>query len=195
MQFFLFVVVLTLVAVSLLATDVDLKESVRSEEQEITPEKSLDEFRKMSVKALKTMLKDKGLDCKGCSEKSEFVEKAYTSQNLPSVEATQEEPTKIPPGVDQDKLDELMASLKKGGFGNSKMYTAEDFKNMSPEDMNEKFRNDKSSKSKGKGKKSKPSSTKKTGDKKSSKKSSSKSAPKAAKKEADINEDGETIEL
>ena len=31
-----------------------------------------------------------------------------------------------------------MAQLKKGGFGNTKMFTADDLKNMSPDQMNEK---------------------------------------------------------
>ena len=33
---------------------------------------------------------------------------------------------------------QLMAQLKKGGFGNTKMFTADDLKNMSPDEMNEK---------------------------------------------------------
>ena len=35
---------------------------------------------------------------------------------------------------------QLMAQLKKGGFGNTKMFTADDLKNMSPDEMSDKVR-------------------------------------------------------
>ena len=35
---------------------------------------------------------------------------------------------------------QLMAQLKKGGFGNTKMFTADDLKNMSPDEMSDQVR-------------------------------------------------------
>jgi len=151
---------------------------------------SLEQIAKLPIKKLRGMLEKKGLDCKGCSEKSEYVTKVHDSQELPDVEAAPvpEEPYQQPP-IDQDKMDELMAKLKMNGFGNSRMFSADDLKNMSPDELGERLNTGKSrrgSKAKGKGKK--PS----KGDEKSKN-----TKPKEEKKfEARREEDGgQTIEL
>lgn len=40
------------------------------------------DFRKMKVKDLRTFLSDRGLECTGCQEKSDFVRMAYQYRNL-----------------------------------------------------------------------------------------------------------------
>lgn len=133
-------------------------ESLESELDATTPthaadgdKLTLEQLAKLPIKKLRVMLTKKGLQCKGCSEKSEFVAKAHESQDLPDVVAPAETEAKTPPtppayeelragqppppGVSQEKMDELMAKLKMGGFGNSKMFSADDLKNMSPEDL------------------------------------------------------------
>lgn len=143
--------------------------------------KTLEEYQKLSVRTLKGILKAKGLDCKGCSEKADYAAKAFESQDLPDLvsEVKTKAGYSVPPGVDQDKIDELMANLKKGGFGNSKMFTPDDLKNMSPEELSEKLGGDKGSKSKGKKSKGK----------------SSKASKKSRKTEVEVDDGGETIEL
>jgi len=42
-----------------------------------------DEISKLSLKSLKTYLADRGIECRGCLEKSEFVELAFKSQKSP----------------------------------------------------------------------------------------------------------------
>ena len=186
MKFVFFYVVFLLCVLSLVA-DVDVDVEKENIEPIMSNEKSFEDYKKMTVKSLKSILKAKGLECKGCSEKLEFVEKAYESRNIPDIVAKVDSSGKAPPGVDQDKLDELMESLKKGGFGNSKMFKAEDLKNMSPEEMAGKFGNSNKKSSKKGGKNSK----KARGAKGS--KTSSKANPRA--KAEDFEVDEHTIEL
>lgn len=155
------------------------------EGSDTTSTKSLEDFQRMSVKALRGILKAKGLECKGCSEKAEYVQKVFDSQDLPdvgpSVAEVKMQPDgkySAPPGVDQDKMDELMAKLRSGGFGNSRMFSADDLKNMSPEEMSEKLGGGfpgRSKKGKGKG---------------------GKKSKKASKRDSvGVEDGGETIEL
>jgi hypothetical protein len=139
---------------------------------------TLDDYQKLSVKSLRAMLKAKGLDCKGCSEKWEFAKMVFESQDIPNVEpagAQTKAGYTVPPGVDQDKIDELMANLKKGGFGNSKMFSGDDLKNMSPEELSAKLGGERNKWNTGKGGRPKGKKTK------------------AVKR--DIDDGGETIEL
>lgn len=43
----------------------------------------VESFRKMTVKALRKYLFDRGLECKACSEKEEFVKMAYDNREKP----------------------------------------------------------------------------------------------------------------
>ncbi|KAJ1404434.1 hypothetical protein B484DRAFT_424141 [Ochromonadaceae sp. CCMP2298] len=113
---------------------------------------TFDEVKKKSVKELRKMLQTKGLACKGCSEKADFVTEAFASQDLPDAPTSTSTPPADPPSaMDKEKMDELMDSLKKGGFGGSRMFSADDLKGMSPEEMSEKL----GGKKKRKGKKGK----------------------------------------
>lgn len=128
-----------------------------SAEPAVTHQRSLEDIMRFPVKTLRKMLTRKGLDCIGCTEKMEFAQKVYESQDVPDV-ASKVGNNDIPPEVDQEKLDELMANLRRGGFGNSKMFSAEDLKHMSPDEISAKLGGKKSRKGK-KSKKSKASSS------------------------------------
>ncbi len=83
------------------------------------------DFQKMKVKDIKIFLQDRGLECKGCSEKSEFVKLAEENRETPSLK-----PEKIKPVDPKSKdidYEELLKNLK--GFGGN-VYTADDIKNM-----------------------------------------------------------------
>jgi hypothetical protein len=94
------------------------------------------------VKQLKSFLKDRGLECKGCSEKGDFISLAFENKDLPikSDDNTKnpESPQvsgEIPPEVDKEKLEEIMAKLRQNGFGNSNFWSPNDFNNLTPEEI------------------------------------------------------------
>jgi cobalamin biosynthesis Mg chelatase CobN len=93
------------------------------------------------MKQLKQFLSARGLSCKGCSEKEDFVKLAVANQHVPLVEAANAEapPPVPPPAADAEEIEQLMAKLKRGGFGNSKFFSANDFDGLSPEEMAEKI--------------------------------------------------------
>lgn len=183
-------------------------EGLESEQDATTPTSevevlTLEQLAKLPIKKLRVLLNKKGLQCKGCSEKSEYVTKVHESQGLPDVvvpvdpEIKPSPPTPPayetlragqppPPGVSQEKMDELMAKLKMGGFGNSKVFTPDDLKNLSPEDLSDSLG--------GKGGKSKR--KPKSGSKGKSKSSKGKPSEPVRKVEIDEDLDGShTIEL
>ena len=192
---------------------VSYSEGLESEQEATTaaPETevlSIEQLAKLPIKKLRVLLSKKGLQCKGCSEKSEFVTKVYESQGLPDAVVPVVEDVKTPPappayeelragqppppGVSQEKMDELMAKLKMGGFGNSRMFSGDDLKNMSPEDLSDSL-SGKGGKG-GKGGKSKRNT--KSGSKGKSKNSKSKATEPVRRVEADEDLDGShTIEL
>jgi hypothetical protein len=47
-----------------------------------TEGKTEDDFKGMRVKQLKQILADRGVECKGCSEKGEFVKKVVATQHM-----------------------------------------------------------------------------------------------------------------
>lgn len=47
---------------------------------------SLEEAKKLTVKKLKALLNEKGLECKGCAEKDDFAKLYFENQHLPNVE-------------------------------------------------------------------------------------------------------------
>ncbi len=49
-----------------------------------------EEARKMTIKQLRKALARKGIQCKGCVEKDEFVSMLVSNQNLPEVEEKEE---------------------------------------------------------------------------------------------------------
>jgi hypothetical protein len=67
------------------------------------------------VKQLKEFLKKRGLECKGCSEKSDFINMAYENREKsisvppPPPEQAAEPGVNVPDGekIDQAKLDEV----------------------------------------------------------------------------------------
>mmetsp|Transcript_11439 Transcript_11439/g.15751 ORF Transcript_11439/g.15751 Transcript_11439/m.15751 type:complete len:228 (+) Transcript_11439:50-733(+) len=200
---------------------------------------SIEVLKKMPIKTLKSMIESKGLECLGCSEKDDYVKMAFDSLTMPVAPKVSTPPplkTEDPPEVSakpeseetpeekekkKRELDDLMASLKKGGFGNSKIFSSDDLKNMSPDEMSEKLSGKKKkseskskkssesskSKSKGKGKsstfKSRTSGSKKSKGSGSKKEKKAKPIPdddvprqgSASKQQQHVEEEGETIEL
>eukprot|EP01036_Dinobryon_divergens_P031384 gene31384-40773_t len=53
---------------------------------ETSTQPSLETLQKMPIKQLKAMLSSKGMDCVGCTEKAEYVSKAFESLSMPLVE-------------------------------------------------------------------------------------------------------------
>lgn len=90
-------------------------------------------FSKMRVKQLKKFLKDRGLECKGCAEKNDFVLMATEHEETPLVEV--KKPSTAQPRGDSDSfggdtnIDDLMASMRKMGM-NGNVFTKEDMEKM-----------------------------------------------------------------
>jgi hypothetical protein len=151
-QLLMLVAFLFVAAVSGVDGSAEIDSSTKLDSSELL---SIEELRSMPIKKLKSMLSSKGTDCKGCSEKADFVAKAFESQSLPDIEKSPVDTGDGNPSLDQDKIDELMASLKSGGFGNSRMFSANDLKGMSPEELSEKLGSNGGTSSRSKGKSSK----------------------------------------
>lgn len=93
------------------------------------------DFSKMKIKELKKFLKDRNVLCKGCAEKDDYVKLATESKNLPVKQKT----PPPPPKEDKGQIDDLLKKMKEGGFGNMQYFTADDFKDLSPEEMQQKM--------------------------------------------------------
>ena len=61
----------------------------------------MEEFSKLPIKKLRQFLKDRGIECKGCAEKSDFVTMAFENKDLP-VEKKEFQPSEKPA---EDKKD------------------------------------------------------------------------------------------
>jgi hypothetical protein len=84
------------------------------------------------------MLAERGLECKGCAEKEDYVTMTFDNQHLPIIPPVETPPTSEEPEDEEAKkksVDDIMESLKKGGFGGAKMFTKEDLEGLSSEDM------------------------------------------------------------
>ena len=51
-------------------------------EKKLTPEELTASYQKMKVKELRRVLNDRGVECKGCTEKKEFVKKVIDTMHL-----------------------------------------------------------------------------------------------------------------
>ena len=91
------------------------------------------DFQKMRVKQLKRFLHERGLVCKGCAEKDDFVKMAVENKDAPLMKA---EKPKAPPTEEGGKafggdssIEELLASMKKMGM-NGNVFTKDDMEKM-----------------------------------------------------------------
>jgi len=105
----------------------------------ITSAETPEELAKLPVKKLRQFLAARGLECKACTEKEEFVKLAVANIDTPVKEQPAATPPP-PPGdedpVKRDKdISDLMENMKKSGLGNFKFYSPNDLKNMNPDDM------------------------------------------------------------
>ena len=90
------------------------------------------------------MLWQRGLECKGCAEKADFVKLLTDNLESPIIrdgEPQQVEQKKSTPEPEKPSgnIDDIMESLKKSGLGDAKLFTAKDFEGLSPEQMSAKF--------------------------------------------------------
>ena len=92
------------------------------------------ECRGMKTKALRIFLRERGLQCEGCTEKSDFVEMCIAHKDTPLVEIKPAEPEK------KENIEDILGSLKgMPGMEGIKMFTADDLKNMGPDGMGSAF--------------------------------------------------------
>lgn len=101
----------------------------------------------MKGKELRKWLVARGLECKGCSEKQDFVDLCNANKDAPLKQAAASDGHSgniRTPGSDKAAdIDELLKSMKGvPGMENLKMFTADDLKNMGPEAMASAFSGD-----------------------------------------------------
>ena len=95
----------------------------------------------MKTKELRAFLRARGLSCEGCAEKNDFVKMCEDNKNAPLVERTPSSSADAPKdGKDDKNIEDLLASMKgMPGMEGIKMFTADDLKNMNPEQMGSTF--------------------------------------------------------
>ena len=76
------------------------------------------EIAKMRVKQLKILLKERGVECKGCAEKSDLVRRVQETIKMPKVEPKVDAPPKSEPGASSagpEKFDQesIMKAFKR----------------------------------------------------------------------------------
>ena len=107
-----------------------------------------DELSKYSITMLKQMLTERSIQCLGCYEKMDYINKVYDTQHLPPVPPPHENQVKNEKkkklNTDAENIEEVLKSLKQNGFGDTKVFTANDFKNMkSSNDLNDLLKREK----------------------------------------------------
>lgn len=112
--------------------------------------KELPNFKKMKVKELRALLEERGVECRGCAEKSDLVARVEETYHLPLKPKTEwKDPTAgtadggeaDKPDMDDPEIQELLKNLQHQmkGQGGFKMFNGKDFANMRPEDIEKKF--------------------------------------------------------
>lgn len=93
------------------------------------------------IKQLRQYLASKGLECKGCSEKPDFVQMAFDAQDLPEVPKIEEKKEEPRPAATSDEdLEEIMAKLRSSSFGSPNVFRPGDFDGLTAEQISEKVR-------------------------------------------------------
>ena len=88
----------------------------------------------MRTKELRKWLAARGLKCEGCAEKADYVTLCEQNKDAPLL-PPEEPPADAGKGKDQS-IEDLLASMKgMPGMEGIKMFTADDLKNMNPEQM------------------------------------------------------------
>ena len=92
-------------------------------------------FNKMRIKQLRIFLQERGLECKGCAEKSDFVKMATENEDTPVVKVKKPTNTQQSGGNDggsfggDTNVEDLLAQMKKMGM-NGNVFTKDDMEKM-----------------------------------------------------------------
>ena len=96
-------------------------------------ERTLESFQKMKGKELRKWLKLRNLECKGCTEKNDFVTLAYENRNVEIIPPKNDNENK------DDKMDDIMATLREAGLGGN-VFNAADLKGMNEDELENYFK-------------------------------------------------------
>ena len=108
-----------------------------------------EDIKKLPIKRLRQFLAERGLECRGCAEKDDYVKMVYENRDTPLAPIPEEPAVPTPPSNEEIEasrarkkkdMDELMAGFKGSGLnmGNMRMFTGEDFAGLNKEQMEEK---------------------------------------------------------
>ena len=102
----------------------------------------LEDFEKMKSKELRKFLNKRGLSCTGCSEKQEFVKMCLENKDVEEIaekEPVQNASNDNNNDVKDKSVDDIMDELRKAGLSGN-VFSASDFDNMNPEEMQNMFK-------------------------------------------------------
>lgn len=68
------------------------------------------DFKKMRVKELRAIVEDRGMECKGCAEKADYVQRAAEVYHLPRIEKK----TAETPPVSDEEMERIMRQMEHG---------------------------------------------------------------------------------
>ena len=86
-----------------------------------------------------TKLWQRGLECRGCTEKHDFVDLLVENLGIPIVQGRASSESDTAAKVKDESVDELLKNLEKSGLGGTKVFSAKDFEGLSPEEISAKF--------------------------------------------------------
>ncbi len=125
-------------------------------------ELTLAELKKRPVRELRAMLAERGVECKGCSEKAEVAARVFATQHLPLTAGAGSPPPSAAPGAgapggpppdfdadafmqkmraDRAKNEDLKRKLREAGVNTDGMNFGGDFGNMDPDQLSRMFKN------------------------------------------------------
>lgn len=118
--------------------------SIHGEVEESIKRISFDDVKKLPMKEIKKFLIERNLQCKGCTEKEDYVKLYFENQHIAIIASKEKKIEDDLKNNDDDKeksqkLKDLMDELKKGGFGGAKMFTKEDMEGMNSESFAQEF--------------------------------------------------------
>ena len=92
-----------------------------------------EKFQKMRAKELARFLRARGVECKGCSEKQDYVSTAFDNRDTPVIPPPEPKEPSKDKAVD-DNMDDIMAKMRASGFA-GQVFTGDDLKGLSAEEI------------------------------------------------------------
>lgn len=87
---------------------------VHAEEPAATETTEAPNFKTMRIKELRAILEERGVECRGCAEKADYVERAAEVYHLPVKAKEESSAESDKPPVDGEEVERMMRQMKDG---------------------------------------------------------------------------------